>query len=310
MSFLLIIPLFLLQVTEFSGWKSIDLKSFAWLRSIHFVNSERGFVVGNKGAFFETVDGGKNWRHKSITDDNILDVYFSDENTGWLLCEKDILAETISYILKTSDGGLSWQKIEFDKEKRRFSKFLKHGKTEKLFVVGESGAFYELYEDRLKKIEIPTLYRITDGFLTADLMILVGGEGLIITSRNTKDWEKAIFNVPPQNRFNAVFFVDEKLGWAVGNRGQIYFTTNGGRLWQKQESNVLENLNDVLFISKKEGFAVGDGGLILQTKDSGASWNKTKLPTNKKLEKLFFVNGKIFVAGFGGAFYSLETSSR
>lgn len=304
----LLLLLLLFQAETKSEWQKIDLKSFAWLRSIYFVDQNYGFIVGNKGVFFETLNGGENWYPKTIaSEDDILDVYFLDRQTGWLLCERNRFhfpSLSPSYILKTSDGGLSWQKIEIEGEKRRLSKFAE-SKNGNLLIVGESGALYELSEGKLTKIQIPTFYRLTDGFLAEDLIFVVGGSGLILFSEDLQSWQKPLFNIATQDRFNSVFFLDKRLGWAVGNQGQIYFTQNGGKLWLKQESQVTENLNDVLFVNRSKGFIVGDNGLILKTENL-FSWEKVKVPTSNKLERLYYNGKKVFAIGFGGTLLQLN----
>src|SRR3712207_8799101 len=49
--------------------------------------------------------------------------------------------------------------------------------------------------------------------------------------------------IKTSTRFNAVAFVDERRGWAVGERGLVLVTTNGGRAWFTQESNVRVDLD-------------------------------------------------------------------
>ncbi len=69
-----------------AGWVKQNSGTFAWLHSVYFVNQNKGWVVGSKGTFLTTEDGGQTWKqNKKITEDNIRDVYFSDEKNGWLL---------------------------------------------------------------------------------------------------------------------------------------------------------------------------------------------------------------------------------
>lgn len=288
-----------------SEWKKLEIKSFAWFRSVYFLDAQRGFIVGSRGAFFETEDGGKSWKQQpKFTSDNLLDVYFADEKTGWLLCEKasfDASEQTPSYLLKTTDGGETWQRLDFVGEKRRFSRFVTKNRNKELLVVGESGALYSVVENELKKINLPTFYRITAGFALSKSLILVGGNGLVLfTDELTAEWRKAEFNNTPVGLFNSVYFIDDQRGWAVGNQGKIYSTLTSGKSWWRQQSGTNTNLNDVFFISANEGFVVGDDGLILQTKTAGISWTQVKSPTSHKLERLFFIGKRGFAVGFGG----------
>jgi photosystem II stability/assembly factor-like uncharacterized protein len=60
-------------------------------------------------------------------------------------------------------------------------------------------------------------------------------------------------------------FINENVGWAVGQYGHILKTTNGGEIWSHQNSNVSQELNDVEFKNENEGWVVGLGGIILHT---------------------------------------------
>ena len=54
-----------------------------------------------------------------------------------------------------------------------------------------------------------------------------------------------------------VCFVDRKTGWAVGDRGVIWHTADGGKDWEIQPSGVSCRLESVSFISPEVGWAVG-----------------------------------------------------
>jgi len=61
-----------------------------------------------------------------------------------------------------------------------------------------------------------------------------------------------------------VSFVNGKVGWAVGSRGIILHTRDGGRTWQFQESGMDIDLVDVQYVSGNEVFALGNDGTILK----------------------------------------------
>ncbi len=71
----------------------------------------------------------------------------------------------------------------------------------------------------------------------------------------------------------AVFFVDARRGWAVGDRGTVIATTNGGASWQPQASGTEAWLDSITFTADgQRGWAVGDDGTLIATSDGGASW--------------------------------------
>lgn len=81
-----------------NGWR---------LQYVHFQNSQLGWVVGYeelwpsyRGIILKTEDGGNNWNYQILS---MIwnDVYFINENTGWIVGFR-------GEIRKTIDGGHSW----------------------------------------------------------------------------------------------------------------------------------------------------------------------------------------------------------
>ncbi|MEK9135610.1 MAG: YCF48-related protein, partial [Bacteroidota bacterium] len=81
--------------------------------------------------------------------------------------------------------------------------------------------------------------------------------------------------------YNAINFVDNRNGWAVGGggspfRGKIIHTVDG-RNWNVGQVNPDtisgRGLNDVYFLDSLEGWSVGDPGLILHTTNGGGTPN-------------------------------------
>jgi photosystem II stability/assembly factor-like uncharacterized protein len=73
------------------------------------------------------------------------------------------------------------------------------------------------------------------------------------------------------NALYDVYFFDENQGVAVGERGRILRTTDGGDGWQRVTSGVTDTLRSVSF-SGVNGIAGGDSQTILYSTDAGASW--------------------------------------
>ena len=89
-----------------------------------------------------------------------------------------------------------------------------------------------------------------------------------------------------------VLFLDANEGWAVGDRGTIWHTIDGGRNWRRRESGVQGRLESIHFVDRQHGWIVGGWtrpyshrtrGILLRTRDGGRSW--TRLP-NLRLPRL------------------------
>ena len=98
----------LLLAALLASWAKQRTGSLAWLHAVYFVNNEHGWAVGSRGTLLATNDGGKTWQAKpQPTEDTIRDVYFADEQNGWLVCERNIYDlrsndEPRAYLMKTN----------------------------------------------------------------------------------------------------------------------------------------------------------------------------------------------------------------
>jgi len=78
---------------KYTGKISLSLDGIKFqsphLRSICFTDELNGWIVGEKGVFLYTGDGGKSWIPVTgITSENLYDVYFYDSSNGWAAGDK------------------------------------------------------------------------------------------------------------------------------------------------------------------------------------------------------------------------------
>lgn len=104
-------------------------------------------------------------------------------------------------------------------------------------------------------------------------LVAVGDRGHILYSDDQgKTWTQA--KVPTRQLLTAVYFVDDKHGWAVGHDAQILASEDGGLTWSKQFEDLKREapLLDVWFQNVNHGVAVGAYGALLETTDGGKNW--------------------------------------
>ncbi len=301
--------------TAQANWTKQNLNTLSWLHDVYFVNEKTGWIAGSNGVLFKTDNGGNSWKKEdSVTEDTIRQVYFSDEWTGWLLCERSIFnrgSNASSYLLKTENGGVNWDKIEFEdiKRERIIKLFFNAEKTG--FAIGESGAFYALREEKWKRQASPMKYLLLDGtFADAKNGVIVGASGSIVFTDDTgATWKSSsVFN-NPKAKFNSVFFINQKTGWTAGSEGKIFQTVNGGKTWREQTSGVTKNLNGIFFTGQSKGWAIGDEGTLLYTNSAGNVWVSVNSKIKHRLEKIFFIGKRGWIVGFGGTVLAYEAET-
>lgn len=74
--------------------------------------------------------------------------------------------------------------------------------------------------------------------------------------------------------FSDVVRVAEGRYVAVGRRGLVLVSSDGGKTWQQSKVPVSTDLLSVSFPDDKNGWAVGHGGVVLHTGDGGLTWTR------------------------------------
>ena len=331
-----------ISVSAQTSWKKQQTGTFAWLHSVFFVDESRGWAVGGKGALLSTSDGGERWElRRRPVEDALHDIFFTDALTGWIVCERSIFMpmrkdESVSYLLKTTDGGETWSRVDVTRGEDVDIKLagLRFADAAHGWVYGEAGVLYSTTDggETWSRQRVPTRHLLLGGaFRDASTGWLSGGGlTLLRTEDGGASWREGVVNIPASYdaqsaaapragakstaatqrgvpavpvslRLNAVFFAGAETGWAVGAGGAIFFTADGGRTWRPQESGVKSDLRDVKFLDALEGWAVGGEGTILHTTDGGRAWSQEPRATDHALERLFFVGRKrAWAVGFGG----------
>ena len=301
--------------TGHAEWIKQDTQTLSWLRDVFFVNPTTGWIVGTDGVMLSTDNGGQTWRQSpKFTTDALIQVHFTSESTGWLLCERNAYtrgANAISYLQKTTNGGRNWEKIEFQEGGRARVTRLIFNKDGIGTAFGENGIFYKLQDDGTTWRKSPSQIRflLLDGaFSDGSVGAIVGTGGTILFTQDSGlTWEKASVLGDADTRFNAVYFAGQKNACAVGSKGRI-FRSSGGQLWRQTNSGTTSDLNDVFFTSPANGWAVGDNGTILRTRDAGTTWTEANSHVTHRLEKIVFSGERGWAVGFGGTVLTYNLS--
>ncbi len=308
--------------TANAQWTKQNSNTLAWLYDIYFLNEKIGWIAGSGGTLLVTADGGTTWRQTpKFTTDAIRQIYFFNEKNGWLLCERDVYnrgAAFPSYVLRTADGGKTWEKSEFAATGReRITKII-FGKNDSAHAFGEGGMIFTLEknENIWKKTPLSIKYLLLDGLFAADDAmrgIIVGAGGSILfTEDGGMQWSGANIYGDKRTRLNSVFFINSKNGWTAGANGKIFQTVSGGKNWREQKSVTTNNLNSIFFLDTAEGWAIGDEGTIVHTTTAGNIWSEEDSNTTHRLEKVLFSKRRGWAVGFGGTIlrYDLNKNER
>jgi len=71
---------------------------------------------------------------------------------------------------------------------------------------------------------------------------------------------------------NDINFLNDSLGFAVGDNGNLFKTSDAGDSWINVSTGTIHRLNSVDFMNSQVGVAAGDSGTLLRTNDGGSTW--------------------------------------
>lgn len=145
---------------------------------------------------------------------------------------------------------------------------------------------------------------LIDAAAVGTAAVVVGAYGNVLRVGDGLRWTQS--PVPVRNLLTAVYFVDERTGWAVGHDAAILRTDDGGASWRLQHfaPELEQPLFDVLFVDDDTGFAVGAYGLMLRTDDGGDTWDEvdyTDDPDSHLNAIVQLGDGTLLVVGERGA---------
>jgi photosystem II stability/assembly factor-like uncharacterized protein len=105
----------------------------------------------------------------------------------------------------------------------------------------------------------------------------------------------------PQNtsQISTVYSIemfDESLGWAVGDKGTILKTVDGGDNWVTKDTPIAVKFNRVKFYNQSIGYAIAEKGYIIKTLNGGESWFVVSTTVNDNLNDLSIINQNTIIA--------------
>ncbi|WP_442267285.1 YCF48-related protein [Tenacibaculum sp. ZS6-P6] len=324
-----------------NSWNQIFFQSGFFegtsMYSIYFQDNNIGYATGERGRIIKTTDGGNTWSSHSENYNSFSDLKIFDSGTGFVrsggnyykttdfgdnwsyissvnhfsYCSGSyFVSENLGYsigggigdVFKTTDGGVSWDKLDINVDEGLRSIFFINNNVgfisggfnqKKVMKTTNGGNTWSQVSDQLfgniqftsdlvgygnrKGNSYGAIYKTIDGGNTWRISVELEGEDI-----------------------NDFHFVDENNGYFVGDQGLIYKTNDGGTNWEKLKIPY-EWYTQVKFYSKNIGYVADEDGLLYKTQNGGISWEYV---TNQyKINSIEVVNDKIYTAGTNGKIY-------
>jgi photosystem II stability/assembly factor-like uncharacterized protein len=110
--------------------------------------------------------------------------------------------------------------------------------------------------------------------------------------------------LPNGNNLNSIKFVNNSVGYIVGNYGTFLKTTDAGKTWNTNNVNTKQNIVSVYFVSIDTGYSITDCS-VYKTVNGGKDWAEV-FPCNTQdgFNSIYFIDSKV---GFVNGFYTYAT---
>lgn len=299
------------------NWEVIDSPTSKMLHKMSFINNKVGWIEGEGGTIINTSDGGESWNTLyTAVDTFMLDIFFLNENLGWVLFW-DLIPPFTSKILKTTDGGLNWV-VEFCPGENTFfqSVYFLDSTTgflagSDIFKTSDGGAnWFEVhvsdvdtippnYADfPVKKIDF---YNNAIGYACGGRLDLAGV--MWWTKDGGENW---LANGLGPDPFNDINIFDSLNVIGLGGDPEGFYgisqvnTYDGGINWTYKELEFSGVVNAVSFRTQLEGWAAKDDKFLYSI-DGGAKWIEVNTPSDVVLQDLVFTDSTTgFAVGSDG----------
>ena len=320
-------------------WTKVELPVRETLFDLSFDKDkpDHGWLVGAKGTFLETFDGGDTWSPRtfnSLDEDEEINYRFEvtslNSNEGWIIGKPSIM-------LHTRDGGKQFERIPMSPKLPGDPVSIKSTSLSKAEMITSQGAVYTTengglnWKAQVKETIDATLNRVSSSgtsgasFFTGKIINQVrdaNGNYIAIAARGNLflTWSPGQDYWIPHNRGSSRRI--QNMGFIGGDvKNGIWMTLNGGALLTTGPNPDLNQVDienlftpskinsggygiiDVAWKDKDNVWAVGGSGIIFESKDAGKSFkfngDAKDIPGNLYRVK-FFGDKKGFALGSDG----------
>jgi len=289
-------------------WEAVQLPFEETLYDIDFDTKDHGYLVGSRGTFAETNDGGKTWEPRSF--DNLdaeeevtyrFTIASFEGGEGWVLGRPSLM-------LHSKDNGASWERIPLSPKLPGEPVGISGLGTAKAEMITSSGAIYTTdnagrnWKAQVKETIDATLNRISSSgvsgasYFTGSIVNQVRddlGSYLAVSSRGNffLTWKPGQDFWIPHNRGTPRRI--QNMGFIEGDIDKgLWMTLNGGKLlitdgavdlasenFDFKEANIKTGgygITDVAWRSEKEVWAVGGSNTMYVSFDGGKNFSFDK----------------------------------
>lgn len=282
-------------------------------RSIFFVDENIGWVAGDSGVVYQSVNGGESWTKQSTNvSSNLWSISFIDHNTGWV-------CGTEGTLLKTTNGGLDWETCLSGSAEDGIYLSVHFFDSETGWISNNNGSLLrtdnggDTWELKIKH----SRGGMDVSRFDPDIQFHMHGR-LYRTFDGGTSWDTIMVDFPEHYfALNPVVFIDRNYGylplqnasgWVTLEKYPLLITKDGGITWTESEylDAIWPGLTVTDFVSPEKGW-VAESHKIYGTTDGGYTWEMVYEASAGTIRELFFLDENHgWVLDFNGRIYNYK----
>ncbi len=252
-------------------------------------------VVGERGHILISGDEGETWQQTDVpTRSALTGVYFHDRERGWAVGHDAV-------ILRTTDGGVTWERAHWAPEEERPLFDVWFADPEKGFAIGAYGSLYvtsdggaswvsqPLSEDEL---HLHQLARSASGRL-----YIAAEAGMVYSSEDGgESW--AELPSPYEGSFFGVLPLDDDVLLLFGLQGHLFRSEDAGQTWMVVETGTTVMLTAGVRLGDGTILVTGLGGVVLVSRDGGRTFVLLQQPDRRGISAVVEMrDGRLLMVG-------------
>jgi photosystem II stability/assembly factor-like uncharacterized protein len=236
-------------------------------RSVYLTSETVGWITGDlngagvDGNVYVSISGGAYPETQKSMEYPMNTVFSLDKDHVWSGGEN-------GQLLYSNDGGNNWIEsstkpdftifdIHFLDQKKGYAS----GSKGNIITSSDGGITWQ-DEFKYPDIDIMSIHLIDSmtGWACGSRNTILFLEGDVAAP----EWiVSTIDNEKPGIIWRDIFFIDDHIGWVIGDGGAVYRSENAGKSWEREDTGSFSNLNAIFMVDYQTGWIVGDEGIIL-----------------------------------------------
>lgn len=237
------------------------------LYTVFATGSTSACALGSVGNALYTSNSGSGWINTTtrFTNININDIYFLDQNTGYIVCDS-------GKIYKTNNSGNNWVSQNSGVSATLFKVHFVNNNTG--FAGGSGGIILKTDNGGINWVQQnsgTSSMILAFSFVNSLTGYFTSNNNLYKTTNSGENWN---FLASPQNNWLlfTVRFTDPQTGFMSNGIGKIFKSTNAGDNWTEIYQSAGGSISDIAFVNNNTGYVAGVNSTVVKTTNGGLSW--------------------------------------